>query len=171
MWVAWSLYERIGFRVSLRTSTVILFFFFFQIYNTNTNRYKFGRSGSCDVRFKDPRISGTHCRIYRKLRGDTQDFDVFIVDSSANGTYVNGMRLKKNKPVKLESSDKVSLAIRKSKGKQPQIAVYMFQECDIGSKNHTDESTQLRKVLARVLADRLSRVSSVRLENDFSENY
>ncbi len=69
------------------------------------------------------------------------------MDSSANGTYVNGMRLKKNKPVKLESSDKVSLAIRKSKGKQPQIAVYMFQECDIGSKNHIGRKYELRKVL------------------------
>ena len=60
---------------------------------------------------------------------------------------MNGMRLKKNKPVKLESSDKVSLAIRKSKGKQPQIAVYMFQECDIGSKNHIGRKYELRKVL------------------------
>jgi len=112
------------------------------------NEYKFGRSGSCDVRFKDPRISGTHCRIYRKLKDvDSQEFDVFIVDSSANGTYVNGMRLKKNKPVKLESSDKVSLAIRKSKSKQPQIAVYMFQECDIGSKDHIGRKYELRKVL------------------------
>ena len=60
---------------------------------------------------------------------------------------MNGMRLKKNKPVKLENSDKVSLAIRKSKGKQPQIAVYMFQECDIGSKNHIGRKYELRKVL------------------------
>ena len=60
---------------------------------------------------------------------------------------MNGMRLKKNKPVKLESSDKVSLAIRKSKGKQPQITVYMFQECDIGFKNHIGRKYELRKVL------------------------
>ena len=48
-------------------------FFLFKIYNIIKilNRYKFGR-GSCDVRFKDPRISGTHCRIYRKLREATR---------------------------------------------------------------------------------------------------
>ena len=122
----------------------------FQTFQTLQNKISTGTSSDeveVAVRFKDPRISGTHCRIYRKLRGDTQDFDVFIVDSSANGTYVNGMRLKKNKPVKLESSDKVSLAIRKSKGKQPQIAVYMFQECDIVSKNHIGRKYELRKVL------------------------
>ena len=70
---------------------------FFQTFQNsqhkNLNGYKFDE---VEVVMFDSRIleSGTLSYL-SKARGDTQDFDVFIVDSSANSTRER-MRLKKN---------------------------------------------------------------------------
>ena len=60
--------------------------------------------------------------------------------------------------MKLESSDKVSLAIESLKESNLQ-GRYMFQECVWIQESHRTK-VQLRKVLGRLLADRSSRVST-----------
>ncbi|XP_010506489.1 PREDICTED: intracellular protein transport protein USO1-like isoform X2 [Camelina sativa] len=62
-------------------------------------------------------ISGNHCKIYRKpvTGGDgdnTSSSDVFVEDTSTNGTFLNWERLEKNGPaVRVQHGDIISLAV------------------------------------------------------------
>eukprot|EP00939_MAST-03C_sp_MAST-3C-sp1_P002678 g2678.t1 len=129
------------------------------------NEYTFGRSSGCEVVIADPRVSGKHCSVYRRSRGgggkggsaplsqssnaSSSTYDVFIVDSSANGTYLNGKRLEKNKPVPLESSDKISFVLRKEskKTKKKPAGLFMYQKNELEDRNDVSQKYELRKVL------------------------
>ena len=72
----------------------------------------FGRSRkNCDWVFDDARISSVHCYMYcQKLAvGEVVSQIGCIVDESANGTYVNGKRLKRHVRHVLYSGDEISL--------------------------------------------------------------
>ncbi|CAM9231300.1 unnamed protein product, partial [Ectocarpus fasciculatus] len=76
------------------------------------NKHTFGRSKKkCDYLFDDQRISSMHCWVY------TQDIPVgggvstivYIVDQSANGSFVNGRRLGRGVRHALCDGDELSL--------------------------------------------------------------
>jgi serine/threonine protein kinase len=74
------------------------------------NLYSLGRSPLNSIRFDySPRISSNHCLLYCKknLTFDRNKpfFEAYIVDLSANGTFVNGTRLTKNIPRQLHNGD------------------------------------------------------------------
>lgn len=60
-----------------------------------------GRAGKNNIVLKNPRVSGTHCTISREA-------GVYYIEdrNSTNGTYLNGLRVTRNK---FESGDKVSI--------------------------------------------------------------
>jgi calcium/calmodulin-dependent protein kinase I len=76
-----------------------------------------GRSARCDVRYKDPRISSVHCRVFCMFNHVSLAHEVFIEDASANGTFLqtnNTMtsgiqRLVKGVPRQLRTGDEVYL--------------------------------------------------------------
>ena len=48
-----------------------------------------GRLPDNDIQIVDPRLSGKHCRIMRKLDQEGK-MKVILEDTSSNGTHVNG---------------------------------------------------------------------------------
>lgn len=79
--------------------------------------YTFGRGKDQDVRLTDVHISSRHCRVFREpdppgkpLPPDVPP-TVFVEDTSANGTFVNKVRLKKNTPRVLNPGDQLSLVV------------------------------------------------------------
>jgi len=64
-----------------------------------------GREASCNIVIDDPRVSRRHAMLRISTLGKMQ-----IVDMSANGTYVNGVKLKPNVPFPISRKDSVSLA-------------------------------------------------------------
>lgn len=70
------------------------------------SEYTIGRSKRCSLRLHDPQISGTHCTIRKDGSG------VCIVDSSTNGTFVNGDQLTPSTPRMLHNGDQITLVQR-----------------------------------------------------------
>lgn len=64
-----------------------------------------GRDPSCDITINSSFISQQHAII--RIHGNGQ---IEIIDKSTNGTYVNGMRLRKNVPTLIMREDVVSFA-------------------------------------------------------------
>jgi hypothetical protein len=99
-----------------------------------------GRGSKCDIKLnKSVRVSNNHCKIFVKPNfaspADPTIFkcnqnealvhhDIWIVDTSANGTFVNGTRLVKNLPRQLHEGDKICLI-------NPEIS------SAVDSQNHT----------------------------------
>eukprot|EP00056_Hartaetosiga_gracilis_P008254 m.117794 g.117794 ORF g.117794 m.117794 type:complete len:508 (+) comp12881_c0_seq4:2-1525(+) len=83
------------------------------------DEYSFGRSETCSFSFTDKRISNKHCIITREQPIDAESQSnpnervVFILDNSANGTFLNGTRLGKGKKVILAHNDKISFLNKK----------------------------------------------------------
>ena len=67
--------------------------------------YTFGRRGTCDFQVRSKHVSGDHCKLFF----DPNQKAVYILDTSSNGTFVNGTRLAKNRPRRLNANDVVSL--------------------------------------------------------------
>ncbi|KAH8740076.1 protein with forkhead associated (FHA) domain [Cryptosporidium ryanae] len=69
------------------------------------SKFIFGRKGDCSIKLKDQSISGHHCSLHYDigLRG------LVLIDTSTNGTFLNGKRLTKSIPVKVSDGDEVSL--------------------------------------------------------------
>ncbi len=65
------------------------------------NRLAIGSDSSCDIVFNEPSVEGIHA--FLETRGN----DVFLVDNSKTGTYLEGMRI--NSHNRLDSGDLVSL--------------------------------------------------------------
>jgi pSer/pThr/pTyr-binding forkhead associated (FHA) protein len=92
------------------------------------DKYVFGRSSECDK----------HCLFTQKFVGrkhlvvshDAATGLCHIKDTSANGTYVNGMRLQKDHTVIMNHGDEISLVVN-SKGSEKEVseafAVFIFQ--------------------------------------------
>ena len=51
--------------------------------------FTFGRTPDNDFSLADPRMSGKHCRIMRKIDDEGQMI-VIVEDTSSNGTFING---------------------------------------------------------------------------------
>ena len=91
-------------------------------FRAETSEVTFGRSPQCSVSIKDPNVSSRHLRIFR------DEFSFAIVDSSVNGTYVNGIPLAKNEPRRLQSGDEFSLVQNSHKSSDQARHVFMFIE-------------------------------------------
>ena len=68
----------------------------------------------------NPRISGTHCKIWREFEPGSPDSElnalVKIQDFSTNGTYVRGTKLGKGKITILHHGDEVCFGPKAVKG-------------------------------------------------------
>ncbi|KAJ1402706.1 SMAD/FHA domain-containing protein, partial [Ochromonadaceae sp. CCMP2298] len=74
------------------------------------NCHILGRSAASQVLFNHTqRISNKHCTLYCKLNLASPQLEAWVVDSSANGTYINGHRLTKHTPRLLHHRDEISL--------------------------------------------------------------
>jgi len=74
------------------------------------NLYKLGRSSQCDFLSRDYRVSNTHCTIYCERPAESgQPLEVYLEDTSTNGTWVNGtIRLRKERRL-LNTGDEICL--------------------------------------------------------------
>ncbi|KAJ2378761.1 serine/threonine protein kinase [Coemansia sp. RSA 2607] len=86
--------------------------------------YLIGRHKTCDIRLENKHISNRHCLIYR-VESETSFDDyydeiglsaayggvgkVYLEDTSTNGTYVNGVRVRNNASVELRDGDEIQL--------------------------------------------------------------
>jgi pSer/pThr/pTyr-binding forkhead associated (FHA) protein/ribosomal protein L37AE/L43A len=70
-------------------------------------KLKVGREPSNDCVIFDPkkRVSRLHLEV------EIQGNNLLIADHSSNGTYVNGIRIQKNKPTVISSEDKITLGV------------------------------------------------------------
>jgi pSer/pThr/pTyr-binding forkhead associated (FHA) protein len=70
-------------------------------------KLKVGREPSNDCVIFDPkkRVSRLHLEV------EIQGSRILIADQSSNGTYVNGIRIQKNKPTMISSEDKITLGV------------------------------------------------------------
>jgi serine/threonine/tyrosine protein kinase RAD53 len=73
-----------------------------------------------DTVIDNPRISGTHCKIWREFEPAIPDSElnalVKIQDFSTNGTYVRGVKLGKGKITILHHGDEVCFGPKAVKG-------------------------------------------------------
>ena len=90
-----------------------------------------GRKASPGLRYDDIRVSGTHCRLERKVDASSGEARVFLTDTSSNGTFVNGRKVGKGRQLVLSHNDEVSLVIIR-KGQEMAGAnacvAYLFQD-------------------------------------------
>ena len=83
------------------------------------NKHIFGRSKKkCDHLFNDQRISSMHCWIYTQdiTVGGRVSMIVYIVDNSANGTFVNSLRMGRGVRYALSDGDELSLIKPEERG-------------------------------------------------------
>jgi len=76
------------------------------------------------VVFKDPGVSGKHCRIFKEDNNGGSPI-VFIEDISTNGTYVDGEKIGKGNKLLLHNGAEISLL--NTKNKNSEILAYIFQ--------------------------------------------
>jgi hypothetical protein len=87
--------------------------------NGMISKYTFGRSKKkCDFVLDDQRVSSSHCFIYMQniTIGGSVASIVCINDESANGTYVNGERIKRGVKHVLHDGDELSLVKPEAQG-------------------------------------------------------
>ncbi|KAI9146473.1 kinase-like domain-containing protein [Paraphysoderma sedebokerense] len=73
--------------------------------------YFIGRARTCDIVMESPECSKRHCRIYTVRDQTGENVLCMVEDLSTNGTYVNGKRLEKGKPVVLSHGDEVEIKV------------------------------------------------------------
>eukprot|EP00026_Physarum_polycephalum_P004954 Phypoly_transcript_04980.p1 GENE.Phypoly_transcript_04980~~Phypoly_transcript_04980.p1 ORF type:complete len:613 (+),score=127.34 Phypoly_transcript_04980:80-1840(+) len=66
-----------------------------------------GRKRDSDLVLKEPTVSSRHC----KISLDSVSKQVFVEDLSSNGTFVNGLRAPKGKPVAIKNHDRISFVV------------------------------------------------------------
>ena len=79
-----------------------------------------GRSAQCSIRLNDARISSVHCKIEIRPHSQvhhagnvaSQSYQFILIDSSSNGTFVNGKRSKKGAETELKGGEKIIFAKR-----------------------------------------------------------
>eukprot|EP00160_Parvularia_atlantis_P008174 Unigene1742_Nuclearia_a/m.5358 Unigene1742_Nuclearia_a/g.5358 ORF Unigene1742_Nuclearia_a/g.5358 Unigene1742_Nuclearia_a/m.5358 type:complete len:782 (+) Unigene1742_Nuclearia_a:30-2375(+) len=99
----------------------------------NRDSFVIGRSAQADHVLVRSEISGKHCNIYRVAmeptaygyKPDGFNWDVFLVDTSSNGTYVNGRRPGKGDPVGLRHGDEISLGNRFTSQEKPELSSFV----------------------------------------------
>ena len=88
------------------------------IYSPLGESFRFGRHPDCEQSFpKDFRISGVHAtlRIDEAAAKSGNPPSIIIVDSSVNGTFVNGVRVPRKSQCTLSSGDEIFLVIPNQK--------------------------------------------------------
>ncbi|KAJ2079521.1 serine/threonine protein kinase [Coemansia sp. RSA 988] len=94
--------------------------------------YHIGRHKSCDIRIQNVHISNRHCLIYR-VGSETSGSGVFLEDTSTNGTFVNGRRVKRSTALELQDGDEIQLVrYQAAKGMEYfNDRFYVFQNLDV----------------------------------------
>lgn len=73
--------------------------------------YIFGRDENCDIIVNKPSISSRHFQIYKETLEELNVVRVNISDTSLNGTFVNGIHLKKGKTTILYHNDEICVPL------------------------------------------------------------
>ncbi|KAJ2611398.1 serine/threonine protein kinase [Coemansia sp. RSA 1365] len=94
--------------------------------------YHIGRHKSCDIRIQNVHISNRHCLIYR-VGSEASGSRVFLEDTSTNGTFVNGQRVKRSAAMELQDGDEIQLVrYQAAKGMEYfNDRFYVFQNLDV----------------------------------------
>ena len=93
----------------------------------NQKNFTIGRKSANDYTISNSAISGVHCTIKRK-RGL-----YFLIDTSTNGTYVNGKRLLRDREHQLQSRDLIAFSRQIAKlmyrfqNRQPPAVILTFR--------------------------------------------
>ena len=91
-------------------------------FRSDMSEVTIGRSPQSTLTIRDPNVSSKHLRIFR----DEHSFA--IIDSSVNGTFVNGVPLTKLETRRLHSGDEFSLVLNSFRSSDKARHVYMFVE-------------------------------------------
>ncbi|KAJ1986297.1 serine/threonine protein kinase [Dimargaris cristalligena] len=94
--------------------------------------YLLGRHRECDIRLDHLQISNRHCQIYT-VHTDGVEI-VYIEDLSTNGTFVNGVRLRRHDQRRLYNDDTIMMTLGQPDGP--------------GGEPHSDESFVFQDVAA-----------------------
>lgn len=103
--------------------------------NADADVHTIGRNEACDVVVRDTRVSGYHCRIYRRREGQEfihhEQLAVYIEDISSNGTFLNNAKLNKREPCTLSSGDELALVSPKKDLARATAYVYihLMEKC------------------------------------------
>ena len=91
--------------------------------------YTVGRKPSCNLVLSDSRVSGLHATFSKQEAGR-----IAVVDSSSNGTYLNGVLLPKGESRVLEHGDVTSLVVplkvRPTESKKEIVAAFVCHDDD-----------------------------------------
>ena len=91
-------------------------------FRSNMTEVTIGRSPQTTIHIRDPNVSSKHLRIFR------DDHSFAIIDSSVNGTFVNGIPLTKMDMRRLQSGDEFSLVLNSYRSSDKARHVFMFVE-------------------------------------------
>jgi len=130
-----------------------------------------GRNRNCDIIVDDTRVSGFHCRLYRRWEQtptlSSREFIVYVEDMSSNGTFVNKAKLARHEQHALETGDEIALVSpRRDTAK---LSVFIFinliekQQAASRSKSERVSSTGLNDRSLTMAASNVNR----RIEFDY----
>lgn len=101
------------------------------------SKYTIGRSEKCDFHHTSLRVSGIHCTISFQDGTDTKR--AFITDSSANGTWINQMQLKRGAKWLLASGDKIRIALNKKTSAASVEYTFVLRVDELQNESHKPE--------------------------------
>ena len=101
---------------------------------------QFGRSDDChsNCKFDFDKISSKHCKLFvikKEGNGDYPEFQVWVEDTSSNGTYINKELIGKNNKKILCLDDTLSIYIPKNSEKHKEIS-YVLKEIIVDDKHN-----------------------------------
>ncbi|XP_078599628.1 serine/threonine-protein kinase Chk2-like isoform X1 [Branchiostoma floridae x Branchiostoma japonicum] len=114
--------------------------------------YRFGRDSKADYSFDSPAIkksmyfqaySKNHFRIFREKVSDSC-YNVFLEDTSSNGTFLNGDKVGKHKKQLLRNNDEIALAMKKNKA-------FVFMDMNANEDMSLPEELRRKYTLSRFL--------------------
>eukprot|EP01083_Nonionella_stella_P057096 150025_1 len=124
----------------------------FQVYEIKQDVTLLGRQETSDITFENAAVSGTHCKIIRKPKKDSNCFDVYLRDYSTNGTYirppnfgrkyVTSKRIDKGKETPLYNGDRFCLI---PKGDRRESIEFEFNILHYDSYQHYRMGRELGK--------------------------
>ncbi|KAJ3447706.1 serine/threonine-protein kinase fhke-related [Anaeramoeba flamelloides] len=117
------------------------------------NELRIGRSSQCEIQIKglENHISKVHCIITKGESKNENDpiFPVYIEDNSTNGTFVNGLLLKKGKKQELHFYDEVTFCQIRSKKSIPPI-IFTFEYTSILDKVKNEEISKRFEIMKKL---------------------
>lgn len=86
----------------------------------DSKKFRFGRASSCDYTFLSDQIrtskyAATYSSVHFQLELDEKTGEVWIEDSSMNGTFINGERIGKGNRRCIENNDEISLSAKSNR--------------------------------------------------------